>query len=432
MRFLPLLFLLLVISGCVEPITPFNKLPPGIWRATLLLDREPVMKYGDDRDIVKKFNIDSELPFNFEVVYDDAENFHIVIHNAEERIEVRDITFERDNQTAKDTVVINFSVYDTQIRAIYEDGVMEGNWIVNYRDNYLIPFKAVHGKNFRIEGTSDGHDINVEGTWATTFAGGTDGEFKAIGEFKQNGDIVTGTFQTETGDFRYLEGKVLGDKIYLSAFDGAHAYFFLGKIFEDGTIAGNFRSGSTYNVSWEARRDEKAMLKDAYSMTKVLEGPVDFTFINEAGKPVSIHDPEYNGKLKLLQIMGSWCPNCKDETVFLKEYFSSHDTDDLALISLGFERYKDTLRSLEALKKFKNGFDVDNEVLLAAFINEKEDALNALRIENVLSYPTLLFLDRDNNIRFTHTGFYGPATSEYEKFKTEFDDLINKLRQANQ
>ena len=56
-----------LLQGCVEPVSKFNALPPGIWRGTLLLDRKPVIKYGDDRDIVKKFDTDSELPFNFEV-----------------------------------------------------------------------------------------------------------------------------------------------------------------------------------------------------------------------------------------------------------------------------------------------------------------------------------------------------------------------------
>ena len=31
---------------------------------------------------------------------------------------------------------------------------------------------------------------------------------------------------TETGDYRYLDGVVSGSKMYLSAFDGAHAFLF--------------------------------------------------------------------------------------------------------------------------------------------------------------------------------------------------------------
>ena len=69
--------LLAILAGCVAPNTTFEKIPPGIWRGVLLLDRQPVQKYGDDRDIVKKFETDSELPFNFEVVYDNDSLFGI-------------------------------------------------------------------------------------------------------------------------------------------------------------------------------------------------------------------------------------------------------------------------------------------------------------------------------------------------------------------
>ncbi len=97
-----LLALIILISGCVSPNTTFEKIPPGIWRAVLMLDRKPVQEYGDDRDIVKKFDADAELPFNFEVVYDNDSIFHLVIFNAEEKIVTQNIRFGRDKATGKD------------------------------------------------------------------------------------------------------------------------------------------------------------------------------------------------------------------------------------------------------------------------------------------------------------------------------------------
>ena len=47
---------LFTITGCVAPNQTFQKIPPGVWRSVLLLDRTPIVKYGDDRDIVKKFD----------------------------------------------------------------------------------------------------------------------------------------------------------------------------------------------------------------------------------------------------------------------------------------------------------------------------------------------------------------------------------------
>ncbi|MBK9736791.1 MAG: TlpA family protein disulfide reductase [Saprospiraceae bacterium] len=422
---LPVLF----FCGCVAPNATFEKIPPGIWRATLLLDRQPSMKYGDDRDIVKKFDNDSELPFNFEVIYDDSSNFHIVIHNAEERIEVRDIDFGRDKATAKDTVYIRFPVYDTYIKAIYEDGVMEGEWIVNYKKNYKIPFKAVHGVTDRFTKVDNKIPSDISGKWACTFEIGTEDEYTAVGIFNQNGHKITGTFLTETGDYRYLEGMMYDKKMYLSTFDGAHAFQFLGKILEDGSITGTFRSGSQYTTNWEARKDSMATLKSAYSLNKIVNNDVlDFSFENESGKMVSIQDTQYKDKIKLIQIFGTWCPNCMDETKFLKTYFEKYPNDEVALISIGFERYEDAENSKAALKRFKEKLDLKHEVLWGGYYDKTAAGKKIPQLDKILAYPTLLFVDKKNRIVKIHTGFSGPATPGFKDFEKEFETVLASIR----
>ena len=417
----------LTIIGCVAPTKSFQKIPPGIWKGTLLLDRAPVVKYGDDRDIVKKFDFDAELPFNFEVKYENDSVFYFVFHNASERITVRDVRFGRDKSTAKDTVIIDFPVYDTQIRAIYEDGVMEGDWIVNYKENYRIPFKAVHGRADRFEGVAS-VTTDITGKWECTFDQGSEDEYKAVGIFEQKKDIITGTFLTETGDYRYLEGKMIGSKMYLSAFDGAHAFLFLGKIMEDGTISGTFRSGSQHTSSWEGKRNEKFALRSAYELTKTNGNSLDFSFVNTEGKSISILDEMYKDKIKIIQIMGTWCPNCMDETVFLKEYFAQNPDDDIALISIGFERYKDDQKSIESLRRFQQKMDIKHEVLYGGYYGSKDESLKKLKIEKIVSYPTMIITDRNNNILKIHTGFSGPATPEYGAFVNEFKTLVNEAK----
>jgi len=417
-----------LLQGCVEPVSKFNALPPGIWRGTLLLDRKPVIKYGDDRDIVKKFDTDSELPFNFEVKYENDTSFYIVIHNAGERIEVRDISFGKDRDTAKDTVVIEFPVYDTQIKAIYEDGVMEGDWIVNYRENYRIPFKAVHGQNLRFEGVGGANPTDFSGTWQCVFEPDTEDRYDAVGLFKQVKDSVVGTFTTETGDYRFLEGKSIGDKLYLSAFDGAHAFMFVAKMMPDSTLTGTFRSGSHYKTQWEARKNKDARLKDAYSLTGVKDNsPLSFSFENEAGKVVSINDPQYKGKIKLIQIMGTWCPNCMDETVFLRDFVKDYSPEDLAVVSVCFERYKDETRSKEMIRKFKERMQIPHEVLYGGHYDKKTAVEKIPQLDKLMSYPTLLIADKSNRIVKIHTGFYGPATPEYTKFKDELGVIVSSL-----
>lgn len=417
------------LQSCVAPNSTFEKLPPGIWRGVLLLDRQPVQKYGDDRDVAKKFDLDSELPFNFEVVYDDAENFHIILHNGTERIVVNDIKYGRDKATAKDTIVINFPVYDTYITAIHEDGVIEGDWVVNYRENYKIPFKAVHGVGARFTQIDNADTIDVSGTWNAKFEIGSEDEYPATGIFNQQGRAVTGTFLTETGDYRFLDGTVFKNKMYLSAFDGAHAFLFIGKKMEDGSLSGSFRSGSQYTTNWEATKETAKALADPFNLTKTTShNPLQFSFVNESGVTISLSDEQYKGKAKIIQIMGTWCPNCMDETIFLKEYFAENPMDDVALISIGFERYLDEAKSLAALKRYKDRMDIKHEVLLGGYYDKKSAQEKIPQLDKIISYPTLLFVDQDNNIIKIHTGFNGPATPGYQDFKKEFGSILDIMK----
>lgn len=429
-HFFVILISIMILHGCIEPNQTFKMIPPGIWQGVLLLDRQPVIKYGDDRDVVKKFDTDAELPFNFEVVYDNDSIFHLVIHNAEERIVVRDIAFGRDKATAKDTVIIDFPIYDTKIQAIYEDGVMEGDWIVNYKDNYRIPFKAVHGHADRFREIST-QPAQIGGKWECTFEIGTKDEYKAVGIFKQEKEIVTGTFLTETGDYRYLEGKMVDKKLYLSAFDGAHAFLFLGKLMDDGSLAGTFRSGSKYTTNWTAKPNEKAKLASAYDLTKSNGQALNFSFPNESGKIVSIDDKAYNGKFKIIQIMGTWCPNCMDETVFLRDFFKANPDPEMAMISIGFERYKEEAKSLAALSRFKSRMDIKHEVLYGGYYDKKEALKSIPQLDTIMSYPTLLLVGKNNKIIKIHSGFSGPATPDYQNFVQEFKQLLTEVKGLN-
>ncbi len=426
MKYLPLIFIM-ALSGCVSPIKTFEKIPPGIWRGVFLLDRTPVVKYGDDRDIVKKFDIDSEVPFTFDVIYDNDTTFHIVIHNDTERIKVTDISFNRDKSTAKDTILINFPVYDTKISAIYEDGVMEGDWIVNYLNDYKIPFKAVHGKSDRFDWTEQSHIESVDGIWNCTFGDKPEDKYPAIGTFKQDKDRVVGTFQTETGDYRFLEGKMLGHKLYLSSFDGAHVFLFTGLV-ENGKISGTFRSGSKYIESWEGELVKSAELRDAFSITKAVKDKMEFSFSDTDGKSVSNLDPEYSNKVKIIQIMGTWCPNCMDETVFLQDYISNHKNDDIAVFTIGFERYKDSLKSVESLRRFKDRMQIQHPVLYGGYYDKQTASSRLPQLSGITSYPTLVVTDKSNKIIGIHTGFNGPATKDYNTFIHEFDKLIGRAK----
>ena len=122
--------------------------------------------------------------------------------------------------------------------------------------------------------------------------------------------------------------------------------------------------------------DRSSAASDVYKrqdLTKsVSDRPIAFSFLNTEGNTVSIGDQKYNNKIKIIQIMGTWCPNCMDETVFLQEYFMKNPSEDVAVITIGFERYKDQSKSMAALKKFKDKMKISHEVLYLSLIHISE------------------------------------------------------------
>jgi len=404
----------LIFTSCVEIARPYDKIPPGIWRAELTLS---------DKDV---------LPFNFEVSYQGEENdLQIHILNAEERIEVNDITFGRTAEL-QDTIVISFPLMDSYITATYKENILDGTWHVNNREDYDIPFVAHYGQSHRFTTDREAPVQNLTGTWEATFELETPDEYPAIGEFVQKGNFLTGTFLTETGDYRYLQGSVQGDRFYMSAFDGSHAFLFKGTISGEDLLSGSFVSGSHYKTNWIARPNADAELTDVFALSQITtpDKKISFSLPNQDGVITSLNNDNLNGKAKLITIMGTWCPNCLDESKFLIDFMDNYKGDDLEIIALAFEKYKDDKKSLERIKSYKNRLSIPYDILLAGYYDKEEATKSLGWIDKIISYPTLLFVNKNNEVIKVHTGFNGPATSKYEEFKSEFAETIKIITKS--
>jgi thiol-disulfide isomerase/thioredoxin len=400
-----------------------------MWRGVLFLSPSNLVSGVDKDEVTTIVDNSNELPFNFEVIYDNENDFHIVIHNGSERIKVDEIKYGRDRTTAKDTLQIGFPIYDTHISAVTEERVMEGFWHVNYKYDYKVKFKAVYGDTVRFKKGLSKASINIDGRWDVKFEPGTEDEYPAIGIFNQDDDYLTGTFQTETGDYRFLEGKVADDKAFLSCFDGAHAFLFEAKDLGDGELNGIFKSGSHYTSPYLATKNNNAKIGDPFELNVITNPsePMEIAFPNSNGDIITLNDQKYKGKPKIAMIMGTWCPNCKDASNFLKEFNSSTNENNIEIISIAFERYKDEAKNLAQIKRYKEKSNIPWEVVLGG-VSSKSEASKAIpQIDKVISYPTMIFLDENNMIKGVHTGFSGPATSDYEDFIKKFNQITATL-----
>ncbi len=434
---LALTCLILLFEGCLSFDESYAKLPPGTWRGVLYLDGKVdeiipfEKKLYNKQDIMKYKPGRHQLPFIFETRYIRPDSFMIVIHNGEERITLDQIQYGRDPMTARDTVLISFPLYDTHIHAVHDQGVMEGYWEVPARGDYKIEFEARYGKAERFDVKNKKPALDLTGRWKTRFGiedtTGKSLEY-AIGEFRQEGTHLTGTFMTETGDYRYLEGVVDGDDMKLSAFDGLHAFLFEAKIYGDGSLKGTFKSGKHYTTQWDAVKDETFQLRDPDTLTKVIHPePLQFRFPSSDGEWISIEDDRYRNKPVIIQIMGTWCPNCRDESRFLAQYFKDHPGSDVKVIATAFEKFKDTTRAIAHLKLYKKRMGMPYDLVLGGKLS-RDAAITAFpQLNHIMSYPTMLYLDRAHRIRFVHTGFSGPATSAYPEFKRDFEEKIAEI-----
>ncbi|MEO1516342.1 MAG: TlpA disulfide reductase family protein [Bacteroidota bacterium] len=421
------------ISSCFVMENAYDTVAPGYWRGSLQI-LPPNIPIPDDDEAIDRLVEDvstSELPFVFEIKYDVNNNNRVYVEflNGKERITTKDVLIGHNRATGRDSIRIDFPIYETYIIADYESNIMNGFFVDESRGNYRIPFKAKQGQNHRFTTLRKEPKLDLSGRWETTFDLESDEPYKAVGEFVQKGNNLRGTFRTETGDYRFLEGTVQGNKAFLSVFDGAHAFLFEAKIQEDGTLIGAFRSGTHYKTTWEARRNSEFELTNPHDLTFLKEGydRVEFSFENTEGKMVSLDDSAFQNKVKIVQIFGSWCPNCRDETEFLTEYLRSKSNDELAVVALAFERRKDKEKALNVLRTYKEKMNIPYDLLLAGSSNKKEAAKALPMLNHILSYPTMIFIDRQNKVRRIHTGFNGPATSKFPQFRDEFDEFVQSL-----
>lgn len=360
-----------------------------------------------------------KLPFAFNVK--DANTLEI--YNADEVITVDEITYKNDS------VYIKLPVFEGLLIAKIKDQTLNGRFVVEEKDREQA-FTAYKSQT-RFDNTAKA-EKNITGEWETVFSPNTEADkYVAKGIFKQKENKVTGTFLTETGDYRYLEGVINGDQLQLSTFDGAHAFLFTGTV-TDSTISGQFYSGNHWKEPFLAKRNANYQLASANNLTYLKDGydTLAFSFPDADGKLVSLTDDRFKNKVVVVQIMGTWCPNCLDESKFYTQYYNANKDKDVQFVALAFEYAKTEAKAFSFINRLKDRLDITYPILLAQTgSTSKSEANQKLPMLNhVLSYPTSIFIDKTGKVRKIHTGFNGPATGEkYTEFKTEFNAFMAML-----
>ncbi len=407
-RFLMVGLILMVFGACKPEAEITNALKTGIWRAVVEIQAQ-------------------QLPFNLEVTRNEKGGYHFYLINAAERLLLDEVYIKEDS------INIVLHVFDADIKARISGDSLTGIFSKNYEKDYHLPFRAVHGQGFRFEGgdKSDAPDFN--GKYDVTFLHEGD-TTKAVALFEQEGDSVTGTFLTPTGDYRYLQGNVNEGILQLSTFDGNHAYLFRAKRLPDGKLSGEYYSGKTWKETWVAEKNDSISLPDAESLTYLKKGfdRIEFSFPDVNGKQVSLLDERYKNKVVILQLFGTWCPNCMDETKFLSPWYNENKERGVEIIGLAYERKDDFDYASNRVKKMIKKWDVRYDFLIAGTDDKVKAGLTLPMLNEVVAFPTTIFIGKDGKVKKIHTGFNGPGTGEYyEAFIEQFNQTVNELLNEN-
>ena len=370
-----------------------------------------------------KLNDSTELPFNFEVKYE-LEIYSVVFINGTERIPTYEITIQ------KDSVFIHMPVFDSEFRCKNYGDSLKGIWINHARkEKNVVPFRAIanEARRFLQPPTKP---LQIHDRWKVTFEPGTPDEYFAIGDFNSFSGMTAGTFMTETGDYRYLDGYSAYGQFMVSCFDGAHAFLFVAKRSNDSLINGVFYSGIHGHETFIGVPDENFQLRNPDSLTFLKTGftKLDFNFKNLEGKNVSLSDEKFKNKVVIIQIMGSWCPNCMDETKYLATFYDAYKKQGVEVVALAFERTDNFAKAVSNVSRMKTKFDAKYEFLITMKTGSSQASEALPMLNKVMAFPTTIYIDKKGNVRKVYTGFYGPATGDnYTKYSEENVKFVEKL-----
>jgi thiol-disulfide isomerase/thioredoxin len=400
LRWFSLCVCLAMLAACGGPVEP------GTYRAVLTLPG-------------------GELPFGLQLANEDGKPVAYLI-NGKERVRVPDV--EIDGRKLRMTM----PAFGNRLTARNGRDGLEGELVMVRRggEEQVIPFRATAATTHRFFESPSTDNADVSGRWAVTFTGQDGKQQPGIGEFSQRFHEVEGTFLTLTGDHRFLAGEMRGDELYLSAFDGGHAYLYHARVLKDGSLTGKFWSGLHSVEQFVARRDADAKLADPAAATTIRDDTwtLGFTFADQAGNAVSMADPQFDGKVVLIVFAGSWCPNCHDEAAFLATLYREYRERGLEIIALMYEHFGDFEKAAAAVQGMRAKFGIEYATLIAG-ISDKESASERFpQLSGIRAFPTTLFMDRRGRVRRIYTGFSGPATGEHHvRLKQTFVEQINEL-----
>ena len=321
-------------------------------------------------------------------------------------------------QFTGDTLNLQYDQLFAELTATLQDGELRGQYRYKRKKGKTYSF---HARRFQASSATEAHPPQIAGNW----------EMKLVGEDKsptkdarsvlswklflrQSGADILGSILRVDGDTGTLTGRWRDKKLVLSHFAGERPVLFEAELLPDGTLDVTYNGLNKYLAARTGEARAKGIPEppdtSRYTSVKDPAEAFHFQFPGMDGTNVSDKDARFQGKVVVLTIGGTWCPNCRDEAPFLVALYNEYHARGLEIVGLNFEAAGDATEDNPRIADFIREFEVPYPVLLAGAIGDIKDKLP--QIVNFGAYPTTIFLGRDGRVRGIHAGFASSAMGE--------------------
>jgi peroxiredoxin len=396
------LFAFLLSGGVAACSKPAEKTPVGMWDATI------------------KTAGGLEVPFRFEITGSPQALSGSFFDGDLKRTST-------PGTLTNGQLVLPFDEYGTKVAVTYKDDRLEGKYERGTR-GAPYTFTAVRATP---SSAASGDVPSIAGEWRIPLdKPSSKGESAWRMVVRQSGADASAAIMRVDGDTGTLQGSYKNGTFTLSHFSGARPTVLEVTPVDDGSLK-----------LVEDRRTTRVAFRETDERAKTAPEPADpthhmgvvdpsakfkFSFPDLEGNIVSDTDPRFQGKVVIVSLTGTWCPNCHDEAPFLSRLYKDYRAKGLEIVALSFEEPAQ-LKDLSRVRAFIKNYDITYPFLIAGDTDHEAAALP--QAVNLNTFPATFILGKDGRVRATHAGYASKATGphymeEQKEFLAELDRLL--------
>jgi thiol-disulfide isomerase/thioredoxin len=233
--------------------------------------------------------------------------------------------------------------------------------------------------------------------------------------------LVSVSVLSPSGDFGFIQGCFKNDSLYAASFNGSGFFIFKG-LFTEKAGEGIYITEKGNVFPWKAHSLSKPV-NDNHSFKFIL--PVNSFSLN--GTSFNFNHDSLMGKPLVIHILGSWCHNCRDESLALKEFVQKYSSYGVRFYAISVEKQPDTSYVNGRIRFIRERWGIFWPVLSAGK-STKDNFSEWFGLKETLPYPTMFLFDKKHGAVKMHVGFSGPAAGKaFEEWKAEFDNDLKNL-----